>query len=713
MRSKPQNLGEGFMKKFKTISFIITVLVAGILIVGCEGKTGLEEAEQVEPGVAADTTPPRFDGIVSATVEGDNFIKLFWTAAEDDVTDAAEIIYLVYAVNNVADFRPNQTLTTTAGSLTKIIDIDESGLERGATYNFRVNAQDKAGNVDANDKYIAVQIPATVTPPVIPTTVPGFSDFELSYTISPEGNFAALNWEKEDGVKYYIYKSSNDDPIDYQTELTSLEGNMYEDNNIVINSKYNYGMIAERIASGLKTDPPIEKSIQTIDAPPTAPGGLKIYPVSPTAFAIEWKNSTDDHDTLAQLKYFVNISTQGMSGPWIPVILKMGEENVTQYKVVYDSVQPNTALFFNVQARDSNNQLSGFSDVAMSKTPKLMRTLVIGNKNENLGQSSILNLHLSADQNLAGVEGLEQVVHGVEDLVIAADEAKVFELNTNKMLLGFTIPFEPISEYLVYSMPETQCTSAQLIKDPYGENMYAMCHQRIAKILYPWDQGSVTPFSSTQGDNGYKRMALRSTGLDLYIISKNKKLYHINTDTQNKEEYDLDSVPAQIFMSTYYPQYIFVLDDSGQFYNIEIESTGKIVTTTGQKPKTMKLEISGDNNFVMPGEAYVAVSPLKLFGNLPILMVAGGNTIYPFGLEQKGLVALKPIEQPDIVITSITPDFSGIYWYIGYKAMNGAGRACILPVDYNYTSREFSVRPTMYCGNEKDTFTSLDISSSP
>jgi len=132
-----------------------------------------------------DTTPPVFDGLEEATAMGSYQIRLSWSAASDDITEADEIVYDVFQ----ADISGGQTYgspshTTSAGATEFMV----TGLSAESTYYFVVRARDLAGNSDSNEEEgSATTSEADLTPPYIVT------DNFLSGGILPNGttNFTA------------------------------------------------------------------------------------------------------------------------------------------------------------------------------------------------------------------------------------------------------------------------------------------------------------------------------------------------------------------------------------------------------------------------------------------------------------------------------------------------------------------------------------------
>jgi hypothetical protein len=94
-----------------------------------------------------DIAPPTFAGVEGVANLTTTSLELTWTAAVDEVTSTAQIVYDVYQASEAGmeDFTA-PTLTTAEGATSAKI----SGLATGRKYFFVVRARDKAGNREAN-----------------------------------------------------------------------------------------------------------------------------------------------------------------------------------------------------------------------------------------------------------------------------------------------------------------------------------------------------------------------------------------------------------------------------------------------------------------------------------------------------------------------------------------------------------------------------------
>lgn len=93
-----------------------------------------------------DTTAPTFGGVTGATVAG-NTITLSWTAATDNVSQAANIVYKIYQATTMGGENYTTANYTSPAGATSFAVKD---LTPNTTYYFVVRAQDEAGNASTN-----------------------------------------------------------------------------------------------------------------------------------------------------------------------------------------------------------------------------------------------------------------------------------------------------------------------------------------------------------------------------------------------------------------------------------------------------------------------------------------------------------------------------------------------------------------------------------
>lgn len=174
------------------------------------------------PGcAAADSTPPTFAGASSATALP-SAIQLDWSAATDDVTPAANIVYLIYEANasggqNFAT--PSYTTNPGATSFTV------GSLPVSTTRYYVVRARDGSGNTDDNTVEVSATTPATgdETPPgfagATSATTTGSSAIELSWSAATDDVSPASS------IRYRAYVATSAGGESYATPTdTSAPG---------------------------------------------------------------------------------------------------------------------------------------------------------------------------------------------------------------------------------------------------------------------------------------------------------------------------------------------------------------------------------------------------------------------------------------------------------------------------------------------------------
>lgn len=160
-------------------------------------------ANTADMAAAADTTPPMFAGASSAT-SAPNSITVNWSAAQDNVTPAAQITYLVYQSSTPGGENfAAPTYTTAAGALSFSI----GKLPINTTYHFVVRARDAQGNIDANKFEVKATTPATSD--MQAPTFAGLTSATVSGTaVTLNWNAATDNVSPASSILYLIYQAT-------------------------------------------------------------------------------------------------------------------------------------------------------------------------------------------------------------------------------------------------------------------------------------------------------------------------------------------------------------------------------------------------------------------------------------------------------------------------------------------------------------------------
>lgn len=120
------------------------ILLCSMILAGCsENGSSDDTPANKEDNVSSttDTQPPEFDGITHISASDHNEITLIWVEANDNVTPANQLTYLIY------NAQTNSLLQT----LTGITEYTVTGLQEDTEYSFYITAQDKANNQTVSD----------------------------------------------------------------------------------------------------------------------------------------------------------------------------------------------------------------------------------------------------------------------------------------------------------------------------------------------------------------------------------------------------------------------------------------------------------------------------------------------------------------------------------------------------------------------------------
>ena len=169
-----------------------------------------------------DTTPPVFAGAKTADGQA-QAIRLEWDAATDDVTQAEDIVYLVYQATQTGsqDFSQPPVLETQPGATSAVV----GGLAASTQYFYVVRARDAAGNNDLNNEEITATT-LSVTDTVPPTfdgvtggMALGATVIELSWAAASDDTSPASD------IAYNVYMAETSGAQNFTTPtLTTLGG---------------------------------------------------------------------------------------------------------------------------------------------------------------------------------------------------------------------------------------------------------------------------------------------------------------------------------------------------------------------------------------------------------------------------------------------------------------------------------------------------------
>ncbi len=301
---------------------------------------------------AADTTPPTFGGLVSATGVSNTQIELSWAPASDDVTDAAALVYDIYQAPSAGELNwasPTYTSPAGAGGFTVF------GLAPGTTYWFAVRARDAAGNRDDN----TVSHGAT-TLQGADTTAPVFSGLVVATAVSAtrvDLLWGAANDDTTPAnqIVYDVFQStvSGGQTFGAPTYSTPAGATGLQVTGLTPQTTYHF-VVRARDAAGNADTNTQERSATTPAASdttaPTFAGLVEAAAVSDTQILLTWAAASDNETLSDDLVYHVYRST--VSGSYnfsAPTFTTAPGETST----TIGSLTPSSTHYFIVRAEDA------------------------------------------------------------------------------------------------------------------------------------------------------------------------------------------------------------------------------------------------------------------------------------------------------------------------------------------------------------------------
>lgn len=172
-----------------------------------------------------DETAPEFAGATTAESTSTSSITVSWEAAEDEIDEAADIVYLIYQANQLEEQDyTTPTYTTEAGATSYQVN----DLAEGTSYYFVVRAQDQAANSDDNTTEVIAT--TSITSNNEPTT----TDSAESVTYLSNGSLVQASMYRPAGdgpfpaIIYNHGGTSAADPSAYASKAIQLsEGGTY------------------------------------------------------------------------------------------------------------------------------------------------------------------------------------------------------------------------------------------------------------------------------------------------------------------------------------------------------------------------------------------------------------------------------------------------------------------------------------------------------
>lgn len=222
------------------------------------GNSGGDEVT-VEVANNRDTQPPSAPSGLQAVANGQNGVRLDWSAARDNV-----------GVTGYQISRDGRTQTTVTGT-----SYTDAGLDPGSTYQYSVVAFDAAGN--RSDPALAS---ATTDPAAVPVPT-GLAAIATGTTA------VSLSWSSGDSTVtgYRLYRDG--------TQVATPGTPSYDDSGLTAATTYRY-QVAAVGPGGRVSDLSAAVSVTTSRPTLTAPTGLVASAITSTSVTVSWSANSAD-----------------------------------------------------------------------------------------------------------------------------------------------------------------------------------------------------------------------------------------------------------------------------------------------------------------------------------------------------------------------------------------------------------------------------------
>lgn len=300
-----------------------------------------------------DTTPPTFTGLASAIKTGASEITLSWSAATDNVTTSANIVYEICqsTTAGICATTWTATYTSAAGATSYAV----TGLAQNTTYYFVVRAKDASNNSDTNTTEKNVFLP-DVNPPT-------FSG--LSSITGATGTSLQLNWTTatdnvtaSSGIIYLICQSTTAGACatTWTTTYTTAAGATTYTVTGLTNSTTYYFIVRAQDAAGNTDTNGVEQSGTTSDTtPPTFAGLSTATATSGTSVQLTWSAATDNVTASSGITYLICQSTTAGTCATTWTTTYTSAAGATTYTIT--GLTQNTTYYFVVRAQDSSSNI--------------------------------------------------------------------------------------------------------------------------------------------------------------------------------------------------------------------------------------------------------------------------------------------------------------------------------------------------------------------
>ncbi len=312
-----------------------------------------------------DGVAPTFAGAVNAT-PGVSSIVLDWSQASDDVTPAAQIVYLVFQASTPgAESFATPTASTSPGASSFAV----AGLTPATDYYFVVRARDQAENVERNQVEVSAKTLAD-------SAAPTFAGLVSAQATAP--NAIRLSWAPAaddatgtDGIVYLAYLGTSAGGEDFGKPVaTAPAGATSLQIGGLTPATHYFFVVRARDGAGNVDANRVERTATPLadTTAPTFAGARRAAAVSLTSIRVEWSAASDDATPANEMVYDV------YSG-LLPGLESFASPSATSApgatSAVVGGLLPLTTYYFVVRARDrAGNADANLVEVSAS-TPLL------------------------------------------------------------------------------------------------------------------------------------------------------------------------------------------------------------------------------------------------------------------------------------------------------------------------------------------------------
>lgn len=313
---------------------------------GSGGSSGASGSGGSGGTAPADTTPPSFQGVSTATAMGDDSIALTWDAASDDLSTTGQISYRVYAAigTDPIDYASARVVTPSGATGATL-----TGLRAGLQYTVAVRAVDAAGNADSN--------PATQSASLGDTSAPVFGGItglaQLSAsTLLVQWRPASDNGDLPGTLVYRVFLSDDPTSFDLQNPTyVSPKGATLATLKGVPGGKKLYAMVRSVDSFG-NTD--ANSKVLSATTPegeaPTFAGLASVTAASSTSVTLSWAPAVDNITAAQSIVYRV-YQSNAAGGETFTAPSYTVATGDTAYTVT--GLTPGSAYYFVVRAVDA------------------------------------------------------------------------------------------------------------------------------------------------------------------------------------------------------------------------------------------------------------------------------------------------------------------------------------------------------------------------